>query len=262
MTQTKAKKVTAKKKVAAKKKAKSRMYFTNETQDAIIKYNATDNMVMRNKIFKEEILYPFQKIVENIFNKYKFMYFDVEPSIVQEQALSYLVSKLEKYTPDKKGPSRAFAYFSVVAKNWFILQNNSTWKRWNQHVEIMDKPEEDTFGEILMTYDNENDEISEFVELMIEYWDLNMTTIFTKRKELEIANAVLELFKNRDKIENFNKKTLYLYIREMSGCKTQNITKVINKMKEYQKDIALQYLNAGVIDNSLSSSEASSSFFD
>jgi hypothetical protein len=50
------------------------------------------------------------------------------------------------------------------------------------------------------------------------------------------------------KLDFFNKKTLYLYIREMSNCKTQHITKVINKMKDYQKEITQQYIKDGVID--------------
>jgi hypothetical protein len=60
---------------------------------------------------------------------------------------------------------------------------------------------------------------------------------------MAVADAVLELFRMRVSIENFNKKALYILIRERTGFKTQNITRVINIMKadfnrmfeEYQK---------------------------
>jgi hypothetical protein len=242
------------KKIAKKKRKrtpKDKMYFTQATEDAIVKYNKEENLVKRNTIYIEEIKYAFEKLAENVYNTFKFSYFDSEPIRIQQQVVSFLVSNIHKYKPQCEGGSKAFSYFSVVAKNWLILQNNNTWKRWNQHTEIIDAPDEEIDGEILMQFDNENAEIKEFVNLMIEYWDENLVKIFNKRKEMEIANAVLELFKNREKIENFNKKTLYLYIREMSGCKTQNITKVINKMKEYQKDILEQYLSRGTVENSI-----------
>jgi hypothetical protein len=235
-----------KKKRARRKKRE--MYFTQETEDAIVLFNNTDDQSMRNKIYREKIKYAFEKLAENIFNTFKFSYFDVAPLEVQKQVVSFLVSIIHKYKSQADGGSKAFSYFSVVAKHWLILQNNNTWKHWNRHTEIMDAPDEDTDGQILMVRDNEDVEVKEFVDLFIQFWDINLNKIFNKPKELEIANAVIELFRNREMLEFFNKKTLYLYIREMSDCKTQHITKVINKMKEYQKELTLQYIRGGVID--------------
>jgi hypothetical protein len=75
----------------------------------------------------------------------------------------------------------------------------------------------------------------------------NLTKIFTKQKDLNIAYAVIELFRSSDRIENFNKKTLYLYIRELSNCKTQQITKIINKMKSYQNVVMKNYADSGKV---------------
>jgi len=83
--------------------------------------------------------------------------------------------------------------------------------------------------------------------LMVDYWEKNIGKIFTKQRDLNIANAVIELFRNSDRIDSFNKKALYLYIREISSCKTQQITKVINKMKQYQNTITKSYLDRGTL---------------
>ena len=85
------------------------------------------------------------------------------------------------------------------------------------------------------------------MKLLINYWETNVTKIFSKLKDLNIAYAVIELFRNCDRIENFNKKTLYLLIREISNCKTQQITKVLNRMKCYQSQISQNYTDRGVI---------------
>ena len=83
--------------------------------------------------------------------------------------------------------------------------------------------------------------------MMIKYWDMNIKNIFPKARDLKIAQAVVELFRNSDRLEFFNKKALYLYIREISSCKTQQITKIINKMKEYQSKITTAYVEEGII---------------
>jgi hypothetical protein len=91
-------------------------------------------------------------------------------------------------------------------------------------------------------------ELAEFLTLMIEFWDENLEKMFKKENEFRIAAAVVEIFRNCGTIENFNKKALYLYIRERTNCKTQNITKVINKMKATQKTIQEQYRSLGYIE--------------
>jgi hypothetical protein len=85
------------------------------------------------------------------------------------------------------------------------------------------------------------------MEGIIEYWDENLKKIFTKDIDLKISNAVVELMRSVNRLEEFNKKMLYLYIREMTSCKTQQITKVINKMKVYQKILMKNYLNNGTV---------------
>ena len=145
------------------------------------------------------------------------------------------------------GKGKAFSYFSIVAKNYLIFHNNNNYKRFNQHVDISDTPGDDCV--CLQTEDAHHKTIQtqEFMKLLINYWEKNLTKIFTKQKDLNIAYAVIELFRSSDRIENFNKKTLYLYIRELSNCKTQQITKIINKMKSYQNVVIKNYIDNGKV---------------
>ena len=142
---------------------------------------------------------------------------------------------------------KAFSYFSIVAKNYLIFHNTKNWKDGKINVPVGDQDEENTTQ--LQKTDKHHDEkeIKEFLVLMIKFWDENLNRIFKKQKDLCIAQAVVELFRNSDRIDYFNKKALYLYIREISSCKTSCITKVINKMKSYQKHIRKSYLNSGNI---------------
>lgn len=232
--------------VRGRKKSSDKMYFTQDTEDAIDLYNKTEDISYREKIFQDKIRFPFEKLVENVFNTFKFSYFETGPLDVQKETVSHLVSNIHKFDKSK---GKAFAYFSIIAKHYLIFLNNYNYKKWNMQQEIGEDREDHTIQ--LQSEDKyyKQSEISEFMKLIISYWESNVGKLFTKQKDLNIANAVIELFRNSDRIDAFNKKALYLYIREISNCKTQQITKVINKMKQCHINITKSYINDGVITN-------------
>jgi len=228
------------------RKKKSKIYFGMATQEAIVEYNNTDDPKLRNEIYREKIQYPFEKLAENVLNTFKFSYFDVPKEDVMREVVSVLIQKIHMYQEDK---GRAFSYFSIVAKNYLILNNNSNYKRYKKTDLLSQMPE--TWNPENDFYETEQgDEFNEFKELMLQYWDKNLTKVFTKKRDIQIADAILELFRRSQFIENFNKKHLYLLIREMTDCKTHYITKVVNVMKEHQTRMLNDYLDYGEIRES------------
>jgi hypothetical protein len=229
-----------------KKTSSDKIYFSQDTEDAIVEYNNSDDMHFRNNIYNERISYAFDKLAENILNTFKFSYFQCSHEEVQQEVVSNLVSNIHKY---QQGNGKAFSYFSIIAKNFLILYNNGNYKKFKRHTSVDDDEIIYEKKELTVNPKNENQkkELSEFVRLMINYYDNNLEKIFKKPQELQIAAAVVEIFRRCDSIENFNKKALYLYIREMTSCKTQSITKVVNKMKDIQSQITKDYLTTGYI---------------
>lgn len=226
-------------------KKSDRIYFTKETERAIVRYNNTDDWTEKNKIYKEHIEHPFNKIAENVLNTFKFSYFDVPKEDVQQEVVSMLVQKMHMYKAEK---GKAFSYFSIIAKNYLILNNNSNYKRYKNTALISEMPEswspENGFHEEIR-----GDEYQEFKNLFLEYWEKNLSVVFFKKRDIQIADAVLELIRRSQYIENFNKKHLYLLIREMTDCKTHYITKVVNIMREHHKELLEQYLREGRISD-------------
>ena len=227
--------------MAKQRKPKSKIYFGTPAQDAIEEYNKSKDPAERSKIYEERIKYPFEKLAENVINTFKFSYFDVPKKDMQTEVVSTMVEKMHMFKSDK---GRAFSYFTIIAKNHLILANNGNYKRWKQNALISEMPEtwnpENDFDET-----TENSEFKEFKDIMLTYWDRNLNSVFTKKRDLQIADAVLELFRRSEYIENFNKKHLYLLIREMTDCKTHYITKVVNTMKYHQKKMLNDYLEHG-----------------
>jgi hypothetical protein len=60
----------------------------------------------------------------------------------------------------------------------------------------------------------------------VDFVSVNIYVIFPKNNDAKIADAILELFRKRDNLEIFNKKALYIYIREIIDVKTPKITKI------------------------------------
>ena len=224
-----------------KRRKKSKMYFGTPAQEAIIEYNKEKDPKKRNEIYKTRIKHPFEKLAENVLNTFKFTYFDVPKKDIQTEVVSTMVEKIHMF---KEGKGKAFSYFTIIAKNHLILKNNGNYKRWKQNSLLSEmpptwNPENDFYK------DQENNEMKQFKKLMLDYWDKNLTIVFTKKRDIQIADAVLELFRRSEHIENFNKKHLYLLIREMTDVKTHYITKVVNVMKSHQKKILNEYLEHG-----------------
>ena len=232
--------------VKKKRRKKSKMYFGTPVQDAVIRYNTSSNPVIKNKIYREHIHTAFEKMAENLIHTFKFYYFDYPFEEVKAEVVSFLVMQMPKYQADK---GRAFSYFSVVGKNYLILNNNNNYKKMKIHDDIKRLDyKRNVFSESM------SDEVaeynSEFVIQMLDYWENNITNIFRRQKDILVADAVLELFRKRRNIENFNKKALYIMIREMTNSNTQHITRVVNQMKKFYTNMVEEFSQTGDIDTS------------
>tara|TARA_B100000959_G_scaffold108768_2_gene114702 strand:- start:2431 stop:3150 length:720 start_codon:yes stop_codon:yes gene_type:complete len=229
-----------------KKKKKSKIYFGQKTEDAIIRYNKCDKQHIKNRIYEEHIDAAFNKLAENLIHTFKFYYFDVPLTDVKHEVVAFLLMNMHKYVPEK---GKAFSYFSIVGKNWLILHNNNNYKKMKQHtaLDVLD------FKRNIGMEEANKEEIeyyNDFVEQMVNYWENNLNNFFKRKKDLNVAYSVLELFKRRSTLENFNKKALYILVREMTGSNTQHITRIVNQMKQQYLLLNTEYQKDGTIDTS------------
>jgi hypothetical protein len=222
---------------------KKNYYFTQETEDAIIRYNNEEDPVVRNQIYSKDIDYPFDKLAENIIHTFKFYYFDVSPDEVKHEVVSFLVMNIHKF---KEGKGKAFSYFSVVAKNYLILNNNANYKRYKTHHDLVVLDSKKNARKAAADKET-NEDNRLFVKLLIKYWEGNIYKVFSKEREIAVADAIIELFRRSGTIENFNKKALYILIREMTGIRTQYITKVINIMKKHNVKLINEFKTTGTV---------------
>lgn len=240
-----------------------KMYFTNDVDKAIIEYNACTDFYKRNEIYNTRIKKAFEKLVENVINNWKSPYVTDSFKNKKVEIISHLILNLDKFSEDK---GKAFSYFTYAARNYLIINNESNYKKLKQEIRI-DNDENNDEHQILQIPDNNiiyndlQDEKKEFIALLIEFFDKNLHKIFKKKADLKIAYAILQLIQNYEDIENFNKKNIYILIREMTDSRAQSITKVLNKMKEHYKDLAREYISTGELNMDYRISSRSKLFF-
>jgi len=235
--------ISASQKTMAKPPNKDNYYFTQETEDAIVRYNASSDPVFRDKVFKKEIYHPLYKLAENIIHTFKFYYLDVDSiEDLKLDVVSMLVEeKLHRF--DATNGAKAFSYFQTIVKRWLINYNNRNYKKLKQV---------GSFEEMEDSYEVEGSPDSErrvtlamIVNIFIENSYDNMEELFPKDQDQRVADAILTIFKTRHDLEIFRKKALYIYIREMTDCETPTLTRVISKLKEEFYKIYKTYQDAG-----------------
>ena len=226
------------------RKSKNKQYFTKDTEDAIIEYNSTSEQRIKDLVYRDRIKPAFDKLAEIVYNKWKFSYFDDDPQDVMAEVVAFMIEKIHMY---KAGKGKAFSYFTIVARNYLILNNNANYKRYKD-TDIMSSLPDSFDTENNWKEEDTNNEYRVFNKRMLAYWDEHLENYFPKKRDMQIADAILELFRRADYVENFNKKSLYLLIREMTGHPTHYITKVVTKMKEKQLELYNQFMDEGDIN--------------
>ena len=224
--------MTLKKTKKTRRKRSKNYYFTKVHEDAIIKYCATNDRELRGKLYGELIQPAFDQMVDKIIYTYRFTSL---PNIgsLSDDCKIWLTTILEKYDPSKG--SKAFSYFSVVTKNWFIHKVKRNQKRQRTEVYLEDMinemAEECISDEPSYVERREDYEFWMSLYKEIDTWD----GIMLKENERKVLMAVRILMDSADTIEIFNKKAIYLYLREITGLNTKQVVNNLNKLRKHYR---------------------------
>lgn len=229
-----------------KRRKKSKNYFTQDTENAIVRYNNELDFGTRSNIYNKEIHYPFFKLTQNIIHTFKFYHTEVENlEHLQHEIIVFLLSKIHLFDPSRG--AKAYSYFGTIVKRWLILY---TTKNYNTKIKKVDidvlVQDNSTHSYDMDTSDSiVKDDLSKYIDIFVNHITENVFELFPKKNDAQVADSILELFRKRDTIDVFNKKALYIYIREIVDVKTPKITKIADKLYVIFKSQYFFYLENG-----------------
>ena len=223
--------------MAKRANKKSNIYFTKITELAIIGYNKTDSTVRREKIYRRFIYPAFMKLAENLINKMKPDYIDSSFHDLQTDLVTFLTARLDKFNPNA---GKAYSYYTRTSFNYLIAENQKGYAKLKQDTQTLDVDEQRNIMTEIHN-DEMRDTLRYFMDAYIDYCYKNLNYIFSNPTDIHVADSILHIFETRENIEDFNKKALYIFIRERTGLETTNITRVIKTLKQIYETKFKQY---------------------
>jgi len=228
-----------------RKPKEPRIYFTTDTEEAIIEYLASNDQDFRNRLYSDRIEYAFYKLAENIIHTFKFYYTDTDTiEELKHEVVTFLLEKLHLYDQSK---GKAYSYFGTIAKRYLIVYNNNNYKKLQEHADVEELDEDKTFLHDTIKSQEEQSNSDNFIDHYIRYIDKHLFTLFPKQHDARTADAIMELFRKRETLEIFNKKALYIYIREITDTSTPHITKITKKLDTLRTRLYNEYYKHGYI---------------
>jgi len=215
--------------IKKRRKRKKNYYFTQVHEDAIVRYVATNCIKERTELYVNYIGPALNEMVDKIVFTYKFTNLPNCDSL-RDECKIWLMTILDKYDPNKG--SKAFSYFSVITKNWFIHKVKKQQKRNKREINYDNIPKrfEEEFLSTNDSYVTTREEEEFWISFYSELgsWDMSQM----KENDVKVYKAIVILFESKDEIDIFNKKAIYLYLREITGLNTKHI---VNSLKKFRK---------------------------
>lgn len=211
-----------------RRKRTKRLYFTHVHEQAIIDYCSTSDRVRREELYRELIQPAMDEMVDKIVYTYKFT---TLPNIdeLRAECKIWLTTVLEKF--DSSKGSKAFSYFSVITKNWFIhkVKKHSIQRKREIQYDYIPRSIEEKY----LSTENPFEKALEKKQFWSALWSeiSKWGEMPMKPTEERVYKAVKILLEQPDDIEIFNKKAIYLYLRELTGLNTKQVVNNLNKLR-------------------------------
>lgn len=230
--------MTKKSTEGGKKTDPLKLYFNSDTQSAIVAFQLSSSKIEKDKIYVNDILPAFQKLVENLINIHKFTGLHDSFEDLKNDCVNFLFETIGKF--DAERGTNAFSYFNVVAKNWLIIKTKQKALKSKKNVSIDDSSaltlhEQNLIDEYysIPSQDSVIDgqsSIEEVIEMLYEIREKVKT-----ENELMCINSIITIFENVDDIDLLNKNAILLYMRELSGFSPKQLTTTMQSIKKYYK---------------------------
>lgn len=221
-----------------KKNNPARIYFQEKQEQAVVEYINSQSQSRRNQIYNEVLAPAFEKMVESIIRRYKLFIPDEEFEDTYTDTLSHLVTKLDKFSPDKG--KKAYSYYGTICKNYLIGRIDKFTKEQAAKIYTDDNTLNDNpiFSD---ETDYDRAVAKESIELLIDKMEKMIQNPIENQlrdAEVKIGKSLITLLENWDYVlstdgsRKLNKSAILLFLRESTGMGTKAIRENMKKFKK------------------------------
>ncbi len=225
---------------------RTKKYWIDIHEDAIRDYVNSKDKEERSKLYETVIYGGVKEMIENIVNTFSFGYL---PNIGEKKmdCLIKVTESLDRYDPSRG--FKAFGYFSIVIKNWFLIEINKFKKAQKEYVSLdgalanlldasgVDSHHfiSDNILENQMIYEEHIENFLDDFAVWNEEFRLN-TNLY------KVYNCIQELFcgDGLDEIETIDRKNIYEYIFSKTGLSNNQIANALYRLRRQYKAFGLQ----------------------
>ena len=199
-------------------------YWTDREENAIVEYQKTQS----NDLYKGIIEPAFKELIKNIFFTYNFNKILKDHEMTQHEVLIFLFEKMNNFDASKG--YKSFSYFGTVAKRWMLQQRNKVIK--NVYIDEADESRLLNNASIKTYITDETDRKNiENLKIVIEKLQLYSNKITLEEEDKRVFEIILAILNNYNTMDIYNKKQLYVLIREATDLPARKITNSLNKIK-------------------------------
>lgn len=228
-----------KKTIRNKKSSSGSMYFHEGTQKAIEDFQASIDHKEKEKLYMADILPAFDKLVENLIFMYGFAKMHDSYEDLKNDCITFLYETLNKFDPTRG--TKAFSYFNVVAKNWLIIRSKQKLKNSKKHVCLDDQsslaPSDQNALEQYYTVPSQESFLDK-KDVMQKIFCLlyDMREKLNDENEIICMDSIITVFKNIDNIDLLNKRSIFVYLREISSLSSKQMSIAMSMIRKHYRE--------------------------
>ena len=214
-------------------------YWGEDQEAAVIEFNTNDDINQKHQVFVKVIDPAFRKLVENIYYTYNFNKILWDREQIEHEVMAHLYEKLGKFDVTKN--KKSFSYFGTITKNWMIQRCNA-----DKNKRFIDDDNQDMIIQNISVSEYEENKVihhnEDFINEIIEdFDDWDAKDNYTK-DDFAVLEIVNDILKNYERFNIYNKKQLYVYIREATDLPSRKITKSLKKIKINYGDVRNSFI--------------------
>ena len=231
-------------------------YFGPEEEEAFRYYVTCKNEAEKNKVFNEKLYPAFTKMIESLIRRYNLFIPDEDFDMTFNDTLSNLMTKISKFESEKG--KKAYSYCGTICKNYLIARRTNLMKKGGKMVSydkfytdtrpdnrVDDSDETDIFNEPSL----ETNVIKEVLYAIEDIITADNPDIPLNDNDRKIANALIEILNNWDKIFEFtnsrkyNRSSITYFLKENTGLNTKEIRESMKKFKQLYAETKETYVS-------------------